>query len=112
MPGQEETTELLTKWTQELAGAIENGNGEAMCESTRMVLFFVLTLHTYFPDELSSETVSRLIDRFKEAHHCVSEQLEANPDGCYDLYERNIGVRLQKLVDCWRAWWPVIAVPV
>lgn len=112
MLSREEATGLLTKWAKKLTQAIEEKEGEAICESTRMILFFVITLHTYFPDDLSCEIIINLIDSFKEAHDCVDEQLEANPDGCYDLYERNIRIRLDKLTDRWRTWWPVPAALV
>ena len=107
---REDVVEQFNEWMTNLENALNKKDGNDLSESTRMVLAFALILHAYFPDTLTYEIGQRMKELFAKSLACVTEQLDngINPDGCYDLYQRNIHERLEKLEELGRAWWTEI----
>ncbi|MHA2092421.1 MAG: hypothetical protein ACW98K_16360 [Candidatus Kariarchaeaceae archaeon] len=108
----EELIKEFEKWMSEIKMGIGNKDGSKLCEGTRMVLAFALILHSDHPEKFAISVGKQIRDRFTNALNCVSGVLSEDegqngPDGCYDLYERNIRERLVKFDEWSKEWWGV-----
>ena len=99
MADVEKMLSMLREWSDTLREGIALGNGKAMCEASRMVLSVMSLLWAYHPEEFTKERSTEVQTLFEEslARIAADQTQDRNLDEQFDMYERNIGERLETL---------------
>lgn len=107
----EEMVALFQEWKENVAEAVSMRNANELCESTRMMLALAMILRAYFPETLTHEQLSQMKSLFSEAVGTVKDLVSegTDPDGCLDLYYRNVQERRAKFEELGQTWWRVTA---
>ena len=108
MDDQGKLVGVFLDWLVRLKQATSEGNGAEICEATRMVLAIGAIIHAFRRGAWRMEMAAEATNAFDQALQAITNELKMgeNPDGNYEIYQRNIADRLDNLTRAMPDWCP------